>query len=120
MEITLVEFNIQKFMKLEDWKDHVLGSGCTYTYPWWHDIDENSVGDVKLTHWYDSDIGDYEEHYGAKPFIHWTTYGKLALTASRVAADHGLVREAILNDDFDADAMDIVLQKDAFGEVIFG
>lgn len=110
-----VFFQIQKPMDLEEWEDHILYSGAE-TYPWWHEIWRNGSGDVVIEH-KDPDSTSY---YTDAPERHYTTLEKLARTASEMAAEYEVIAEAIINEDFDANAADLVLQYDVFGEIVYG
>jgi hypothetical protein len=115
----MITFQVEIEMDEESWKDHVLGSGAT-KWEWWHDIYQNSSGDVIIDHWYDEDNEEYIEESRYTPFRHYTTLQKIADAASALAAEDKFVCNQLVGDDFDADGMDRVLQYVAFGDVIFG
>jgi hypothetical protein len=111
----MIEFTVTHTMSEEEWCDHVFGSGADQ-WPWWISVGQNSAGDVVIYH----QDPDSETYYEDEPEIHYTTLQKLADTASEMAPEYPAVNLAISNDDFDADAMDLVLQMDVFGEIVYG
>jgi hypothetical protein len=102
-------------MSDEEWADHVFGSGAS-TWSWWYSISQNAAGDV-IIKYVDPDSWDGSEEGISTTY---TTLARLADTASEMAQTHPLVASAIRNSDFDADIMDIVLQMDTFGEIVYG
>lgn len=98
----------------ESWYAHVFGSGA-FQWEWWADGYQNPSGDVVIKYHEDPDEPNWDN-----PKIHYTTLQKIADTASTLAKTESFVRNQLVNDDFDADGMDRVLQYEVFGEIIFG
>lgn len=111
----MITFTVQKEITEEDWCDHVFGSGAG-GYPWWADLYQNPSGDVVIKHI----DPDSETYYSDTPETYYTTLQKIADTASVIALEYKTVAEAIIEDDFDANDMDIVLQSVVFGEIVYG
>jgi hypothetical protein len=109
----MINFTVRTAMTEEAWKDHIFGSGAD-TWEWWADLYQNPSGDVVIKYFSDPD------EYDSDVQIHYTTLTRLADTASKMAQRNDTIRRSILNDDFDADAMDLVLQTEVFGEIIYG
>jgi len=115
----MITFRVQIEMKDEAWEDHVFGSGAD-TWEWWHSFSLSQHGDVMIKHWYNKDTEELQEDHGADlPFIFYTKMQAIADAASDYAAESEFVRNQLVNDDFDADGMDRVLQYLVFGEVLF-
>lgn len=110
----MITFNVQMPMDLSDWKDHVLGSGAWTYGSWWVDYVESGDDGIHAT-WY-TDIDRNEATEGR-----YLSYQQIADAASDLAAEgYEIVSRGIFEDDFDAIAMDCVLQKAYIGEIRYG
>jgi hypothetical protein len=107
----MISFAVKQTMSEEDWKDHVLGSGA-FSWEWWYSVEETLDG--ILVGWYD-DI-DSSDNVESK----FLTYQQIADKCSELAQTHQMVSDQLLNDDFDADGMDVVLQYAFIGEIRYG
>lgn len=95
--------------------DSIIGSGATYTWSWYHSVREfpelgaHSVGMVG---------GGHVVLYAL------VDANTLATTIEGIIENHKpgwqTVLHSALNDDFDADAGDIVLQYAVLGELVWG
>jgi hypothetical protein len=111
--MSTVSFKVTKEMDLDEWKDHVLGSGG-FSWEWWIEVLE--FEDSLQVMWYeDADDPDSSETPQSE-----LTYQEIADAASELAAKNSFVAAQLANDDFDADGMDQVLQYAFIGEVRYG
>jgi hypothetical protein len=118
----MVTFNVRKEMDLEEWKDHVLGSGA-FSWEWWIEVEEGNLADpdggteegIAVT-WYD-DADNPDESATPSKFL---TYQEIADKCSELAQTHNAVAQQLRDDDFDACYMDCVLQYAFIGEIRYG
>lgn len=112
----IVTFQVTKEMTLEEWMDHLLGSGA-FTWPWWVSVDDTGpdVDQPGLeVEWYKN--ADHPSMGTEKSFL---TYQEIADACSEYAQESKFVANQLANDDFDADGMDRVLQYAFIGEVMY-
>jgi hypothetical protein len=107
-----VTFDVKKEMDLKEWRDHCFGSGWTM-WEWWYDA--NILDDGLEVQWYE-DCDDPDSRI-EKDFKTWQ---ELADVASEVASWHQMVSDQLLNSDFDAVGMDVVMQVAFIGEITYG
>lgn len=115
----MITLEVQIEMEDSAWADHVLGSGAAQ-YEWWHDIYQNKAGDVIIDHWYNMETELYNEDHEGAPFRYYTTLQKIADAATEYATMSQFVTNQMVNDDFDADGIDQILQFLIFESVVFG
>jgi hypothetical protein len=109
----MIKFTVPMEMELEAWKDHVLGSGA-FSWEWWIDYHAGEKGVQAV--WYDD--ADNPDESGTPEA--WISYQEIANVASDLAETDKFVANQLVNDDFDADGMDRVLQMAFIGEIRYG
>lgn len=111
--MTEIAFYVVMKMDLENWKDHCWGSGWTM-WPWWH---ENTYSDeLGIRAWWYEDADDPDSAISSGHL----TWQQIADECSELALKDGFVASQLVNDDFDADGMDRVMQSAFMGEVRYG
>lgn len=107
----MITFQVTKEMSQEEWEDHVMGSGA-WSWEWWYEVKSD---DTYVTATWYTDL-DHNEQLATSCL----TFQEIADVASELAKTHPVVRQQLMDDDFDAAYMDCVLQQAFIEEIRYG
>lgn len=109
-------FTIPVTMSDEDFEAHVHGSGWS-SYPWWQQFHLNEGDSVRD----DAYAVVRAQDPNTDEFVNRSfTKDEIIEAMTKVAQEYPTVAKGIVENDLDADAMDLVFQTLAYGEVVFG